>query len=111
MTQLFVKHCIPCEGNTLPLAKDRINQLLRELPDWQLNETNTQIAKVFSFKNYYHTIAFVNAIAWMTHQENHHPVIEIGYNRCMVRYTTHAIKGLSENDFICASKVDNLLNN
>jgi 4a-hydroxytetrahydrobiopterin dehydratase len=53
-------------------------------------------------------MAFVNAIAWMAHQENHHPDLEVGYNHCLVRYSTHAIAGLSENDFICAAKVDQL---
>ena len=60
------------------------------------------------FKDYYETMAFVNATAWISHQEGHHPDLEVGYSQCRVRYTTHAIGGLSENDFICAAKIDRL---
>ena len=67
------------------------------------------IVKTFTFKNYYETMAFVNAVAFISHQEDHHPDIEVGYKTCKVRYFTHSIKGLSENDFICAAKVDALL--
>jgi len=67
------------------------------------------IYREFTFKNYYKTMAFVNAVAWIAHQENHHPDLSVGYNRCLVRYSTHAIQGLSENDFICAAKVDALM--
>lgn len=67
------------------------------------------IERTFTFKNYYHTLAFVNAVAWIAHQEDHHPELSFGYKQCRVRYTTHAVGGLSENDFICAAKVDRLL--
>ncbi|EGQ63942.1 pterin-4-alpha-carbinolamine dehydratase, partial [Acidithiobacillus sp. GGI-221] len=63
----------------------------------------------FRFKNFYETMAFVNAVAWISHREDHHPDLELGYNRCVVHYSTHAIGGLSENDFICAARVDALL--
>jgi len=72
------------------------------------NPTSHFIYRDFEFKNYYKTIAFVNAVAWMAHQENHHPDLSVSYNRCRVQYSTHAIGGLSENDFICAAKVDAL---
>ena len=75
----------------------------------QVNNDNTEITKELSFKNYYKTMAFVNAIAWMAHQENHHPDLEVSYNKCVVRYSTHAINGLSENDFICAAKIDQIV--
>ena len=64
--------------------------------------------ETYVFKNYYHTLAFVNATAWISHRENHHPDIQVGYNKCIVSYSTHAIDGLSENDFICAAKIDML---
>ena len=67
---------------------------------------NKKISKRFSFKNFYKTMAFVNAVAWIANQENHHPDLEVGFNYCLVKYSTHAIDGLSKNDFICAAKVD-----
>jgi 4a-hydroxytetrahydrobiopterin dehydratase len=69
------------------------------------------IERTFTFKNYYETMAFVNAVAFISHQEDHHPDMEVGYKTCKVRYFTHSIKGLSENDFICAAKVDKLIKN
>jgi 4a-hydroxytetrahydrobiopterin dehydratase len=67
-----------------------------------------ELVKTYPFKNYYETMAFVNATAWISHQEDHHPDLEVGYRQCCVRYSTHAIGGLSENDFICAAKLDAL---
>jgi 4a-hydroxytetrahydrobiopterin dehydratase len=66
------------------------------------------ISKTYTFENYYQTIAFVNALAWISHRENHHPDLEVGYNRCVVRYTTHSVGGLSAKDFLCAEKADSL---
>lgn len=109
MTDLVSKHCKPCEGGVEPLAKDTVKTLLENLQGWKTNVDGREIEKIVNFKNYYQTIAFVNAVAWMAHQENHHPDLEVSYNHCRVRYSTHAIGGLSENDFICAAKVDKLL--
>jgi 4a-hydroxytetrahydrobiopterin dehydratase len=67
------------------------------------------IRREFRFKNFYETMAFVNAVAWISHREDHHPDLDLGYNRCVVHYSTHAIGGLSENDFICAARVNALL--
>ena len=76
------------------------------LNGWKLRDG--MIIKTYAFKNYYQTMAFVNATAWISHREDHHPDMTVGYNKCRVKYTTHAIKGLSENDFICAAKLDAL---
>lgn len=100
------KHCKPCEGGVPPLTQDEARNLLKELDGWELNDN--RISKTFAFKNYYQTIAFVNAVAWMTHREDHHPDMTVGYSKCRLEYTTHAIGGLSDNDFICAAKVDAL---
>ncbi|MES2218473.1 MAG: 4a-hydroxytetrahydrobiopterin dehydratase [Pseudomonadota bacterium] len=103
------KHCVPCSGGAQPLAAAEIQTFMKQLSNnWQVSADNKVISCDFPFKNYYQTMAFVNAIAWMAHSENHHPDLEVGYNHCLVRYTTHAIGGLSENDFICAAKVDAL---
>ena len=109
MPTLDQKHCLPCEGTTKPLDSSSIQPLLKQLAaNWQVSQDNTTIHKDFRFKNYYQTMAFVNAIAWIAHNENHHPDLEVGYNHCLVRYSTHAIGGLSENDFICAKKIDGI---
>jgi 4a-hydroxytetrahydrobiopterin dehydratase len=103
------KHCLPCEGGIPPLDNHAIEGLRTQIASyWELSADQQQLFYDFRFKNYYQTMAFVNAIAWMAHLENHHPDLEIGFNHCLVRYTTHAIGGLSENDFICAAKVDSL---
>ncbi len=100
------KQCKPCEGGVPPLTQDEARALLKQLDSWELNDNI--ISKTFAFKNYYQVLAFVNAVAWMTHREDHHPDMAVGYNKCRVEYSTHAIGGLSENDFICAAKVDAL---
>lgn len=104
---LTAKKCKRCEGGTLPFDTTEVNSYLSLVTGWtRVGET---IEKTFNFKNYYETMAFVNAVAWISHREDHHPDMEVSYKNCKVRYTTHAIKGLSENDFICAAKVDQLL--
>ena len=104
------KKCVPCEGGVLPLTEVQIKLLLVDLNDWSVNVEQTTIIKKYSFKNFYHTMSFVNAVAWIANQEGHHPDLEVGYNYCTINYTTHAINGLSENDFICAAKIDRLKN-
>lgn len=100
------KTCKPCEGGVPPLAQPEIDKLMKELEGWK--QFDHLISKTFRFKNYYETMAFVNATAWISHREDHHPDLKVTYNSCQVEYTTHAISGLSENDFICAAKVDAL---
>ena len=101
------KHCRPCEGGVPPLDPAAIDTLLGQLDGWGL--LAGELVKTYRFGNYYETIAFVNASAWVSHREDHHPDLEVGYRECRVRYSTHAIGGLSENDFICAAKIDALL--
>ena len=104
------KHCKPCEGGVAPLSREQAEDFLKDLhEDWSIEDDGKEIRRNFRFKNYYQTMAFVNALAWIAHAEDHHPDIEVGYSRCQVRYSTHAIGGLSENDFICAAKIDALL--
>ena len=68
-----------------------------------------EISKTYQFANYYETLAFVNATAYISHREDHHPDLEVGYNKCRVRYSTHSVGGLSQNDLICAAKVESLM--
>lgn len=109
MSGLTEKTCKPCEGGVKPLSADEARKMLEQLNGWTLDDANKIIQQDFRFKNYYQTMAFVNAMAWIAHQEDHHPDIEVGYNHCLINYSTHAISGLSENDFICAAKIDALL--
>jgi 4a-hydroxytetrahydrobiopterin dehydratase len=107
MSELAGQKCKPCEGGTKPLDETKVKSYLAQLTGWA--RSNDEIVKVFSFKNYHETMAFVNAVAFIAHQEDHHPELEISYKTCKIRYSTHAIGGLSENDFICAAKVDALV--
>ncbi|WP_455218249.1 4a-hydroxytetrahydrobiopterin dehydratase [Kaarinaea lacus] len=106
---LTQKNCKPCEGGVKPLDRDEATGLLNEVPGWELNSDASEIHRTYSFKDFHRTMAFVNAVAWIAHQEDHHPDLAVSYSRCEIHYSTHAIGGLSENDFICAAKIDALL--
>ncbi|WP_353571077.1 4a-hydroxytetrahydrobiopterin dehydratase [Candidatus Albibeggiatoa sp. nov. BB20] len=108
MSDLTAKTCKPCEGGIKPLNSQEAKAMLTEVIDWNLAENDTEISRQFTFKNFHETMAFVNAVAWVAHQEDHHPDVAFSYKTCQVRYSTHAIGGLSENDFICAAKIDSL---
>jgi 4a-hydroxytetrahydrobiopterin dehydratase len=109
-TDLTARHCKACEGGVPPLSPDNARELLGQLhSDWSMDNAGKVISRTYNFKNYYRTMAFVNALAWIAHAEDHHPDLEVGYNRCRVCFSTHAIGGLSDNDFICAAKIDALL--
>ncbi|MDR3418627.1 MAG: 4a-hydroxytetrahydrobiopterin dehydratase [Nevskia sp.] len=110
MTTLTQKRCIPCEGGVKPLTREQAEALQRELdPRWKLLDGAKMLEAVFEFKNYFRTLAFVNAAAYVAINEDHHPDIDFGYKTARITYWTHAIGGLSENDFICAAKVDALV--
>ena len=107
MNKWHDRKCVPCEGKTTPMREEEVRKLLPDLPGWTLNDG--ALGKTFAFKNYYETTAFVNAVAWIAHGQDHHPDISFGYKQCTIRYVTHAIGGISSNDFICAAKVNALL--
>lgn len=109
MPELTQQKCKPCEGGVAPLSRQEADNLLNQARGWALNPDATEISRTFNFKNYHETMAFVNAAAWVAHREDHHADMEVGYRRCLVRYSTHAIKGLSLNDFICAAKLNRLI--
>jgi len=104
LNDLAKKKCVPCEGGTLPYSEMQAREMLASLKGWII-ENNT-LVKLYPFTNYYQTMAFVNALAWISDREDHHPDLCVWYNKCRVEYSTHAIGGLSENDFICAAKCD-----
>ena len=104
---LAERRCKPCEGGIPPLAPERAAQLLTQVSSaWVLSDNARAIRREFAFRDFYRTMSFVNALAHIANIEDHHPDLEVGYNYCRVRFTTHAVKGLSENDFVCAAKVD-----
>jgi 4a-hydroxytetrahydrobiopterin dehydratase len=109
MNDLASRKSQPLKPGTSALPAERVKQLLEQLPGWGQRGDARQIVKSFSFKNYHETMAFVNATAWVSHREDHHPDLEVGYNKCTVCYSTHSVGGLSENDFICAAKIEALL--
>ena len=109
MNNLKDKSCKPCEGGVCPLDEDLSNQQLALVPGWELTGDKTGIVRTLRFKDFLATMSFINAMAFMTEQQGHHPDFSAGYNYCKVLYTTHAIGGLSENDFICAAKINDLL--
>ncbi len=106
---LRARRCQPCEGGVAPLTPEQARQALLQLADgWQLSADGKAISREFRFKDFYRTMSFVNALAHVANIEDHHPDLEVGYDHCRVRYATHAIGGLSDNDFICAAKLDAL---
>ena len=107
-SELLKKQCHVCAPGTPAMSEHSVKNVLGDLPGWEL-VAGPEIAKTYKFANYHETIAFVNAVAWVAHREDHHPDLEVGYNRCRVRYSTHSIGGISENDLICAAKVELLL--
>lgn len=109
MANLAAKKCVPCEGGTPPLEREKIQEYLKQVDGWEAQD-NKLIKKTFKFKTFRESIDFVNEVANLAEDEGHHPDICIRYNRVTFELTTHAIKGLSENDFIMASKIDRLYN-
>ncbi len=108
LVPLAQAHCIPRRGSEHRLSPARTRELQPEVPGWELVEDGHALTKTFTFPDYYRTMAFVNALAFMAHREDHHPDLGVHYNRCVVRYSTHDVGGLSENDFICAAKAEAL---
>ena len=109
MNDLAGRRCVPCEGGVEALSRAAAEAQLQALNSaWQLAADAKSLARAFSFRDFYRTMSFVNALAHIANIEDHHPDLEVGYNYCRVRYSTHAISGLSENDFICAAKIDRL---
>lgn len=107
--QLKEKKCVPCEGDVKPLSIDQAYDLLKEVSSWTLDCGNKKISKKITFNNFVEAVAFVNKVADIAENENHHPDIFIhGYKNVDITLSTHAIHGLSENDFIVAAKVDQI---
>ena len=104
--ELNQKKCIPCEAGTPPLEEEKVNELLKEIPSWTLKDGH--LYKKFKFKNFVEAMKFVNEVADIAENEGHHPDFSVHYNRVEIELFTHAIKGLAENDFILAAKIEKL---
>ena len=107
MTELSDRKCVPCEGGVAALTQAEAEKLRAKLAaDWKLSDDAKSIRREFKFKDFYRAMSFANAIAHIANIEDHHPDLEVGWGYCRVVFSTHAIQGLSENDFICAAKID-----
>jgi 4a-hydroxytetrahydrobiopterin dehydratase len=106
MTALALRACRPLAPGTPAVGRERIDALLAEVPGWSLRDG--ALEKSWSFADFHQTMAFVNAVAWVAHSQDHHPDMAVSYNRCSVRFSTHSIGGISENDFICAARIEAL---
>ena len=109
MQKLAERKCKPCEGGVEPLDSGAAGALLSELhEDWSLVDDSGAIERRFDFPAFSRTMSFVNVVAFVATNEGHHPEVTFSYGYCRVKYWTHAIGGLSDNDFICAAKIDRL---
>jgi 4a-hydroxytetrahydrobiopterin dehydratase len=108
MSGFAERRCAPCKGGAVAHTREQAESALTKLSGWELAEDAKLIRREFKFKDFYRTMSFVNALAHIANIEDHHPDLEVGYNYCRVKYSTHEVKGLSDNDFICAAKIDQL---
>ena len=108
LVPLVQAHCIPRRGAGHRLGEARLRELLPQVPGWELAEDGRALTRTYRFEDYYRTMAFVNALAHVAHREDHHPDLGVHYDRCVMRWSTHDVGGLSDNDFICAAKVERL---
>ncbi|MGH8114269.1 MAG: 4a-hydroxytetrahydrobiopterin dehydratase [Rhodanobacteraceae bacterium] len=106
--ELAALDCEPRKGKEHALDDARVQILLALLPGWSSASDGKSIFKTFKFANFYETLGFVNAVGWMANRQDHHPDLEVGYNRCVVHWSTHDAGGLSMNDFICAARVETI---
>lgn len=106
--ELKNKKCLPCEGGIPKLNSDEISSFMKSVHHaWTLTD-DLKLRRKFSFVNFRHTMEFVNSVAMLAEEEGHHPEMCISYGNCIIEIWTHAIKGLSENDFILATKIDDI---
>ena len=106
MTPLAEQHCTSLHAGSPALDEDAAGELLAQIPGWSI--AGGTIVRDFTFSDFFGTMAFVNALAWIAHREDHHPELVVGFDHCEVRYRTHSVGGLSVNDFICAAKIEAL---
>lgn len=106
-TPLTQRHCVPCEGGTPPMDPDTAREIIQQVPGWELGDN--KLTRRFKFRDFAEAMAFVNRVAALAEAEGHHPDIHVSWNRVRLDLTTHAIKGLSDNDFIMAARTNELV--
>ena len=110
MPTLAERKCAPSKGNAPPLTRAECKRHLSKLAaTWKLSDDSRGLSREFKFVDFYRTMSFVNALAHVANIEDHHPDLEVGYDYCRVKWSTHSIGGLSDNDFICAAKLDRII--
>ncbi len=107
MTELASKECVPCKGGTPPLKGEELDDLRRQVPEWEVVEEH-HLRRRFRFKNFREALGFVNRVGGLAEEQGHHPDISFGWGYAEVTIYTHKIDGLTESDFIFAAKVDTL---
>ena len=109
MTRLTDRNCKACAPGTPPLKRAAANELLAQLAEgWTIADDGRSLHRALRFGDFHRAMGFANAVAWIANAEDHHPDLELGYDYCRITLSTHSIGGLSENDFICAAKIDAL---
>jgi len=108
MSELAQKKCVACEGGAAPLNKVEAEVLVKQLKDWTLSGDGKWLSKDFTFNDFAASLGFVNKVGAIAEEEGHHPDVQFGWGKATIELTTHAIDGLSENDFIVAAKIDEL---
>jgi len=108
MDDLVLKKCVPCEGGVDPLSAHEVAEYKKQISGWEVSEDHKHISKKLKFKNFVEAMKFINIVADLAESEGHHPDIHISYSAVTLELWTHAIGGLSENDFILAAKIDNI---
>ena len=109
LQSLLQETCVALDDKAAKLEPAEARELCAVIDGWEMSSDNNSIFKTFTHKNYYETIAFVNAVAWIAHQQDHHPDMYVTYKQCKITYSTHTVGGLSRNDFICAARINQLL--
>jgi 4a-hydroxytetrahydrobiopterin dehydratase len=109
MKDLTQKRCVPCEGGVPPFSLSQVGEYIQYTPGWSLEDENTKITRKFTFKDFAEALAFVNKVGEIAEREGHHPDIKFSWGYALIELSTHAIKGLSENDFILAAKINRLI--
>ena len=112
MNDLLKKNCVPCEGGVIPFDISEIHNYQKKVDGWNINKEENKIflKKKFIFKNFLGSLKFINSVGKISEEEGHHPDLTFGWGYAEIKITTHAIKGLSENDFILAAKIDQIIN-